>query len=205
VIDNGIGISKEKQSIIFTPFEQADGGIDRQFGGVGLGLTISKNVVELMGGEIWVESEPGKGSKFAFTVKLKIPADRPAVFNGKTALLVEDNEINREILIALLEETQMRLECAENGLEALELFSADPSKYDIIYMDINMPVMDGIESTRRIRALGIPEGAAVPIVAVTANALPEEVETYISAGMNDYVSKPVELATLLGKTSKYLM
>ena len=207
VTDNGIGIPIEKQRSIFIPFEQADGGIDRQYGGVGLGLTISKNIVELMGGELWVESEPEKGSTFTFTVKLhtKTPDEENkniSVLAGKKALLVDDVEINREIILALLEDTQMQIDCAENGRQALDLFSADPRKYDIIYMDINMSVMDGLEATRRIRALGTPESASVPIIAITANAIPEEVEEYINAGMNDHLVKPVDMISLLNKTVK---
>ena len=209
VTDNGVGIPKDKQSKIFIPFEQADGGIDRQFDGVGLGLTISKNIIELMGGEIWVESEPGKGSTFAFTVKLRITSDEDSAipiynYEDKTAMLVDDVIINREIVMALLEDTKIGIDCAENGQQALDLFRADPKRYNIIFMDINMPVMDGVEATRRIRALGI-EGANVPIVAITANTLPDEVEKYREAGMTAHIGKPVDMDDLWNKTAMYII
>ena len=209
VIDNGIGITKEQRENLFVPFEQGDGGIDRRFGGAGLGLAISKHIVELMDGEIWVQSEPGKGSKFSFTCTMKIKApdnktDAPLSFAGKTALLVDDVEINREIIMAMLEDTQLIIECAGNGIEALEMFSSATHKYDIIMMDINMPEMDGVEATRRIRALGTPEGERVPIIAVTANIRPEEVEKYFEAGMNDHIGKPVDFDKLLSSLNKFL-
>ena len=208
IIDNGIGMSAEQQLRLFIPFEQADGGIDRKFGGAGLGLAISKHIVMLMGGEISVESKPGKGSKFILTIKTGLRApeaqeDDPVSLEGKTALLAEDVEINREIVIAMLEGTGLQIECAENGRIALDLFTAVPGKYDVILMDVNMPEMDGVEATRKIRALDVPEGAAVPIIAMTANVLMSEVETYLDAGMTDHVGKPVDFDKLLNKLYKY--
>jgi len=206
VSDNGIGISKEQKEKIFTLFEQADGGIDRKFGGVGSGLYIAKHIAEMMGGDILIESEPGKGSKFIFIAKLKIKSlnnDAPLSFKGKTALLADDVAINREIIIAMLEETQIKIECAENGREALELFKANPDKFDIIFMDINMPEMDGVEATRQIRSLKTPKGKEVPIIAVTANVLPEEVAGYIKAGMNSCVGKPVDFDILVQIIDKH--
>ena len=210
VIDTGIGISQEQREKIFIPFEQADGGIDRKFGGTGLGLAISKHIVTMMGGMIWVESEPGKGSKFAFTIKaqLKSPEtkdDSPTSLAGKTALLAEDMEINREIVIAMLEDTRLRIICAENGREALDLFKSAPDKFDIILMDINMPVMDGMEATRRIRAFEAERNSKnrIPIIAMTANVLMSEVESYLDAGMTDHIGKPVDFDKLLSKLYKY--
>jgi CheY-like chemotaxis protein len=209
IIDNGIGISKEQQENLFVPFEQADGGIDRKFGGAGLGLPISKHIIELMNGEIWIESEPGKGSKFAFTMKAQLKAtetqdDGPVSFEGKTALLVEDVEINREIVIALLEDTELQRECAENGREALELYTAAPERFDVILMDINMPEMDGVEATRQIRALETSNERQIPIIAMTANVLTSEVETYFAVGMNDHVGKPIDFDKLMNTLMKYL-
>jgi len=209
VIDNGIGMSEDQRVKLFLPFEQADGGIDRKYGGTGLGLAISKHIVGLMGGEIWVESALGKGSKFAFTVQVRLrtpePKDEnPISLNGKVALLAEDVEINREIVMAMLEDTGLQIVCAENGKEALEMFSSEPDKFDVILMDINMPEMDGVDATGRIRALGMPEGARVPIIAMTANVLMSEVETYLSAGMTDHIGKPVDFDKLLNKLYKYL-
>ena len=209
IVDNGIGVSKEQMEILFVPFEQADGGVDRKFGGVGLGLTISKHIIEKMGGRIWVESEPGKGSKFAFTVTLQVKnsyeEDSGLIsLKGRTMLLVEDVEINREIVIAMMESTGMQIECAVNGREAVEVFSSSPGKFDVIVMDINMPEMDGIEATRRIRAMAAPEGARVPIIAMTANVLADEVEKYLAAGMNSHIGKPVDFVKFMGMLEKAL-
>jgi len=202
VTDDGIGIEKEQQEKLFTVFEQVDGGIDRQYGGVGSGLYIARHIVEMMDGNIWVESEPGKGSTFTFTAKLK--AVPQTGFAGKTALLVDDVDINREIVIALLEDTEITIECAVNGQEALDMYAADPEKYDLIIMDINMPVMDGTEATRQIRANEHPRRKTIPIIAMTANVLPEEVAGYLEAGMNDHIGKPVDLELLIQMLNKYL-
>jgi signal transduction histidine kinase/DNA-binding response OmpR family regulator len=209
VTDNGIGISKEQQKTIFTAFEQVDGGIDRKYGGAGLGLYISKKIVEMMAGKIWVESEPGIGSKFVFTftANIKMPDakdDKTVSLNGKTVLLVDDIEINREIVMTALEDTGMVFVCAANGRKAVELFEADPAKYDFILMDINMPEMDGVEATRHIRSLDAPEGARVPIMAMTANTSPDDVETYLAAGMVDYIGKPVDFKEAVRKISLYI-
>ena len=208
VTDNGIGMSEEQRKKLFIPFEQADGGIDRKYGGVGLGLAVSRYIIGLMGGEIWAESEPGRGSRFAFTVKMRLRTPEvkeagPTSLDGKTALLAEDVEINREIVIAMLEETGLKIVCAENGSEALDMFSTDPGRYDVILMDINMPGMDGAEATRRIRALGTPEGTRVPIIAMTANVLMSEVETYLADGMTDHIGKPIDFDELINKLNKY--
>jgi CheY-like chemotaxis protein len=163
-----------------------------------------------MGGQIWVESEQGKGSKFTLVFKAQIntggQADdgKPISFAGKTALLVDDVEINREIIMAMIEDTGIKIECAGNGREALELFSADPGKFDIILMDINMPVMDGVEATQRIRALATPGSDQVPILAMTANVLTDEVENYKAVGINDHIGKPVNFDVLINLLRKYL-
>ncbi|MCL2678110.1 MAG: ATP-binding protein, partial [Clostridiales bacterium] len=209
VIDNGLGMTKEQREKLFIPFEQADGGITRKAGGAGLGLAISKHIIGLMGGEIWAESQFGKGSKFSFTVKaqLKAPAakdDAPLSLEGKTALLAEDVEINREIVIAMLEGSGLQIVCAENGRATVEAFSADPGRFDVILMDINMPEMDGVEAARRIRTLATPQSARVPIIAMTANVLMSEVDKYLAAGMTDHIGKPVDFDKLLSKLYKYL-
>ncbi|MCL1847150.1 MAG: response regulator [Coriobacteriia bacterium] len=343
VSDTGIGIDDEQKARLFKSFEQAESGISRKFGGTGLGLAISKGIVELMGGEIWVDSELGKGSTFNFTIKLqgaddekqvessversgimilvasskaediaffesfakrfgvhisqlssgeevlehlrfhvpydlclfdwqlpgmdgielarrlrgwgdvseiailasgldvnrieaeakeagvdrclskplfpstvleaihgvigldKIVADTEAHatikplddFSGKRVLLAEDIEVNREIACALLEPTNLVLEIAENGRIAVEMFERDPRRYDLILMDVQMPEMDGLEATRKIRELDVPWARQVPVFAMTANVFREDVEKCLASGMNGHVGKPINLDELI--------
>jgi len=209
VIDNGIGIPKNKMNIIFTAFEQVDGGMNRKYGGAGLGLSLSKAIIENMGGKILVESEPKRGSRFSFTFRaqMKKPVaetESTESLSGKTMLLVDDIDINREIVMAILDETQIQFVCAANGREAVETFSSNPGKFDIILMDINMPEMDGMEATRRIRALGTNEGTGVPIIALTANTAPEDVEKYLAAGMTDHIGKPVDFEKIFRKINTHI-
>jgi CheY-like chemotaxis protein len=360
VTDSGIGISSEQQARLFTPFGQADGSISRKFGGTGLGLVISKRIVEMMGGRIWVESKPRQGAKFSFTVDVGYAEDEkkqsllcggvnwknmrvlvvdgtkedreyfeeiasclglkcdavpdadsacsmiksngpydiyfadcnmlgalgglgepgaggedlvrriselgerdPVVimmsptewvapddckqaggtrrflpkplfassiadcvneclcpenlmpgagmnpgrsysFAGNRLLLAEDVAINREIVIALLEPTSIEIDCAENGSEALRLFSASPGRYDLILMDVQMPEMDGYEATRRIRALDVPRAGDIPIIAMTANVFREDIERCIESGMNDHIGKPLDFDEVLVKLREYL-
>jgi len=222
VTDSGIGISPEHQEKIFNMFEQAESGTTRNYGGTGLGLPITKRIIELMGGSISIISKLGEGSKFAFTVKLlRDTSDtRPDIvkkislqdiygaFTGKRLLLAEDIEINREILISLLDGTGFIIDTAENGLEAINKIktasSGDP--YDLIFMDMQMPQMDGLEATRQIRAFEDEKypGKRMPIVAMTANVFKEDIERCLAAGMNDHIGKPLELDTVYEKLKKYL-
>ena len=350
VKDTGIGISPEQHARLFTSFEQAESNTSRKFGGTGLGLAISQNIVALMDGEIWVESELGKGATFAFTVKLKrapddknderidvvnkqdirvlvvddepetleyfialaqrigfkcdvaadggkaleilsgnakydicfvdwkMPGmngielsrairanakDEPIIImisaydwllvekdaqdagvdgflskplfssdvmdcingyvgakiisnsdkseqgieeslKGYRVLLAEDIEINREIVQSLLAPTQLDIDCAVNGVEAVQMFSASPERYDMIFMDIQMPEMDGIAATKRIRELGTQKALKIPIVAMTANVFKEDVERCISAGMNDHIGKPIDYDDMLKMLKQYL-
>ncbi|MDR1178337.1 MAG: response regulator [Spirochaetaceae bacterium] len=352
VNDTGIGITGEQKDRLFSSFEQADSGTSRKFGGTGLGLAISKRIVEMMGGKIWVESEPGRGSTFAFVIQAeradeKEPAGllnpgvnwknlrvlmvddsfdtreyfssmmkkhgaacdtarggeeaaamiesngpydlyfvdwrmpgmdgielsrlikqgqplsksviimissaewntiageareagvdkflpkpllpssvincinecigltgqtEPGVtdaasqdnFSGYTMLLAEDVDINREIVLAILEPTGLVIDCAENGAEAFRKFSGDPRRYDMIFMDVQMPEMDGYEATRKIRALDHPWAGAVPIVAMTANVFRDDVEQCIEAGMNDHIGKPLDLDDVMARLRKFL-
>ncbi|WP_424244585.1 PAS domain S-box-containing protein [Elusimicrobium posterum] len=355
VEDNGIGISKEQQARLFRSFEQADGSISRKFGGTGLGLAISKSIVELMGGEIHVESELGHGSKFIFTIEarkgqshkapkldksinmdnLRILAvdDAPEIreyflnimgmlgikcevagsgeealqmidknldnpyniifvdwmmpsmngvelaqkikqkgldksviimisvaewseiepeankagierfigkplfpsalvdiinecmtgavkhaqerneqlpssikpdLQGRTILVAEDIDINREIMIAFMEGTNAKIEFAHNGRQAVDAFTNNPGKYSAILMDIQMPEMDGFEATRAIRAMGTEEAKNIPIIAMTANVFAEDIQRCLEAGMNDHLGKPVNIESMFAKLSKYL-
>jgi signal transduction histidine kinase/CheY-like chemotaxis protein len=358
VVDSGIGIDEDQQQRLFSSFEQADSSISRKFGGTGLGLAISKQIVEMMGGTIEVQSQPGKGSTFAFTVRLgqgreevqapmdaginrrnlralviddepevreyfldiaarfgfacdtaasgedaleaiqksdpyticfvdwklpgingielsrkikeirdtppivimisatewslieadarsagvdkflpkplfpssildcineslglerlHVPEENPPVekncFEGRRILLTEDVEINREIVLALLESTKLVIDCAENGLEAVKRYSENPALYDMIFMDIQMPEMDGDEATRQIRAFEEEQRKktdadrpwGIPIVAMTANVFREDIEKCLAAGMNDHVGKPLDMEEILQKLRKYL-
>jgi CheY-like chemotaxis protein/anti-sigma regulatory factor (Ser/Thr protein kinase) len=346
VIDTGIGIDEEQRARLFSPFQQADNSTSRNFGGTGLGLAISKRIVEMLGGRIWIESEPGKGSTFAFTIqavrgeapsnglltpgvnwsnirvlavdddtevlgyfkeiassfgiscdvvssgpevitlleqgkfydiyfidwkmpgmngieltkKIKErsggnsvvtmisstewntieaeatgagvekflpkplfpsavadcisgcigtgvgPSEKGAPcaidsFAGYRVLLVEDVKINREIVLALLEPTELEIDCVENGEDALRVFKENPERYDMIFMDIQMPKMDGYEATRQIRALG---AKTIPIIAMTANVFREDIEKCFAAGMNDHVGKPLDLDEVMTKLRDYL-
>ena len=351
VTDTGIGISPEQQTRLFQSFQQADSSTSRKFGGTGLGLTISKGIVEMMGGDIWIESELGKGATFAFTVKVKrgdidekelmgyglnwsdirilvadndadtmaffkkitgefgaqcdtvlngrealrlieqngicniyfigwelpdmngfelvkalremdpsgdkstiamfsdvnafetfekdakemgvdifatkplfpsniidttneilglkkhtevIAEETEAVFDGRCILLAEDVEINREIVLSMFETTLLKIDCAVNGREAVEMFSAAPGKYDMIFMDVQMPEMDGYEATSTIRALDVPRGKNVPIIAMTANVFKEDVEKCLASGMNDHIGKPIDFDEVMKVLSRYL-
>jgi signal transduction histidine kinase/DNA-binding response OmpR family regulator len=358
VIDTGIGISAEQQTRVFTSFEQADSNTSRKFGGTGLGLAISKRIVEMMGGKIWLESEPNKGSTFAFTIQAKknteiqdgllkdglawnevrilavdddlyirdyfsdmaqrfnfycdtassgeeaidkiekqgpydiyfidwkmpgmngiettrrikelvddgngrtrksvaimisatewnmieqeargagvdkflskplfpsyivdtintclgldniltveeIPREGPDDFEGHYILLAEDVDINREIVQALLEPTRLSIDCAENGIEAVRLFTENPDKYEIIFMDVQMPEMDGYEATRKIRELEhkMNTERAIPIIAMTANVFREDIEKCLEAGMNGHLGKPLDLEDVLKKLRRHL-
>jgi len=130
---------------------------------------------------------------------------KTADFRGHTILLAEDVELNREIVIALLESTNLAVECAENGEQALNMFSGSPEKYGMIFMDLQMPVMDGFEATRRIRALDSPFAKKIPIVAMTANVFREDIERCLEAGMNDHIGKPLDYDEVLKKLQTFLM
>jgi signal transduction histidine kinase/CheY-like chemotaxis protein len=216
ITDTGIGISAEQREHLFQSFQQASIGTARTYGGTGLGLALSKQIVELMGGQIWVESEPGLGSTFGFTIRAlraegaitqeaePVEELKPNEFAGFKVLLVEDVEVNREIVIALLADSGLEIDEAANGEEALEMVAADPGRYQFILMDVQMPVMDGDEATRRIRALDDERARTVPIVAMTANVFREDIERSLKVGMNAHLGKPIYLATLVDLLRRYL-
>jgi len=217
VKDTGMGMTEEQRNKLFNAFVQAESSTSREFGGTGLGLTISKSIVEKMDGRIWVESEFGKGSSFIFEIKLEqttneITTDPGAVlkhteetpdFSGITLLLAEDIEINREIFISLLAETQVKIDTAENGLIAVEKFKQNPEQYDVIIMDVQMPEMDGYSAARNIRSLDIERAKTIPIIAMTANVFKEDIDRCLEAGMNDHLAKPIVVDTVIDKIRHY--
>jgi signal transduction histidine kinase/CheY-like chemotaxis protein len=220
VQDFGIGIEPDHIEKLFNPFEQADGSISRKYGGTGLGLSISKSFIELMDGTFWVESEgDGKGSLFAFTIRVRckefVPKEKIDFFtendemqydfSGKRVLIVDDVEINQEIILELLESTGIETATASDGEDALTKFlSSPPGYYDLILMDVQMPVMDGLTATERIRSSLHLDAKKVIIVAMTANVMQDDINNVLKSGMNDHLGKPVELDIMLEKLDKYL-
>ncbi|MDR3289208.1 MAG: response regulator [Peptococcaceae bacterium] len=216
VRDTGIGIAEEKREDIFKPFEQGGADVTRSYGGTGLGLAISQNIVRLFGGEITLESAVGEGSAFRFAIWLaeteaNLPdeiaiTDVAGKFAGKAALLVDDVEINRIIVMSLLETTGIKIDEAEDGDVAVEMFKNSPEgTYDVVLMDVQMPRMDGYEATLAIRALERRDAKEVPIIALTANAFKEDIDRGVAAGMSSYLAKPIEFEKLVEVMYKYFM
>jgi PAS domain S-box-containing protein len=228
VSDTGIGISTEKHKLIFDPFAQADTSTTRKYGGTGLGLTISKRLVHLMGGDIWLESDIGQGARFHFTVRLasaessslqsirtQSPATRHdpvhhlAVDDGRLSsnslhvLLVEDNLVNQRLASRMLEKRGHRVEVAGNGREALEALERAP--FDLVFMDVQMPEMDGFEATAAIRAKETNSSAHLPIIALTAHAMAGYREKCLAAGMDNYLTKPLQPSELDTVLDSYLV
>ncbi|MCK4762489.1 MAG: response regulator [Candidatus Aminicenantes bacterium] len=220
VRDTGIGIPGDQQESIFEMFQQADGTIGRDYGGTGLGLAISRQIANLMAGDVWVESEVGQGSTFHFTAFFEksqqhsraddspaagqeesCPGETGEAVTSPYILLVEDNAVNRRLAQFMLTKGGCRLDMVHNGREAVDTYSADPGKYDLIFMDVNMPQMDGLEAARLIREKGFTD---VPIVAITAHALKEDRQKCLDAGMNDYISKPIKQGAVFGMIKKWV-
>jgi len=209
VADQGIGMSEEQSSKLFRAFEQADMSITKRFGGTGLGLFISKSIVELMGGNIKVESEQGKGSTFFFEIRLNIckkpnkkdisnTASVVYDFSTLRALICDDIEINRVIVTEMLAGTGIIYEEASNGREAVDMFSSSPpAHFDLILMDMQMPEMDGCEAAKVIRAMAREDSKKVTIVAMTANAMQADIELALISGMNAHVAKPIDMENLM--------
>lgn len=208
VKDTGVGIPADKLDEVFEPFTQAEGSTARQYEGTGLGLSICRKIVELMGGEIWVESEEGDGCLFHFTVRCEVVGDeirpelvRPPALETKPAdvptmnvLLVEDGRANQLVATRFLERRGHHVKVAVNGSEAVRMW--EEGSYDAILMDIHMPEMNGFEATRIIREKGEALGRHTPIIAMTANAMQGDREACLAEGMDDYLAKPVRAAEL---------
>jgi signal transduction histidine kinase/CheY-like chemotaxis protein len=220
VTDTGIGITPEQHARLFDSFEQADSKTTRKYGGTGLGLAISKSILDIMGGHITVESNVESGSVFTFVVHLRrgevdggeLPeadgddedTDVYYDFEGHCILLAEDIDINREIVIAMLEDTKVTIDCAQNGAEAIKMLIASPERYSVILMDLHMPEVDGYEATKRIRELGIPGVAQIPIIALTASVFKDDVEKCLAVGMVDHIGKPLDISVMLKTIYKHI-
>jgi CheY-like chemotaxis protein/HPt (histidine-containing phosphotransfer) domain-containing protein len=215
VADTGSGIPAEKVPLIFEKFTQADSSISRKYGGTGLGLAITKRLVELQGGQIRVESRVGRGSTFTVEIpfatapavaaavepRQEQPAESPGARQARL-LLVEDNAVNQRVVLAMLRKKDYKIDVANNGQEALDKLERATQPYNLILMDVQMPVLDGLETTRAIRRNRNWDN--LPIVAMTAHAMLGDRERCLQAGMNAYVSKPVQQAGLIAVIEQYL-
>ena len=222
VKDSGIGLADEQQKRLFNAFEQADGSITRKYGGTGLGLAICKKILNALGGDIWVVSKPNQGACFFF--ELEADLGEPISETGKEAsvqkttearersydwkkysiLLADDVDINREIIEITLGDTGVNIVSVENGVEVIEEFTKDGSHFDLILMDVQMPVMDGLSATKKIRSMDNPGAKEIPIVAMTANAFKEDIDICVAAGMNAHIAKPISMDAFYTVLEKYL-
>lgn len=218
VTDTGIGISQEFQDRIFEPFEQEQAATSRRYGGTGLGLAISNNFVKMMGGTLTLHSQPGKGSQFIIRLTLpkasiepgqsssQAPEKKPlADLAGTQILLAEDHPINAEIIRILLEKNGAQVTLATNGKEAVQLFTAVPEKnYSLILMDIQMPLMGGLEASRTIRKMARKDAVSIPIIGLSANAFQADIDKALQSGMNGYLSKPIDVTKLFDTIGKFI-
>ena len=220
ISDSGIGISEDFQKVLFEPFTQENRNDASEMRGSGLGLAIVKKIVEAMGGTITVKSKLGKGTAFTFSLDYdyvareslqknapdgEASAADDSVLAGKHVLLCEDHPMNQEIAKALLEEKNMTVTVADDGEQGVEKFrESSPGFYDVVLMDIRMPVMDGYEAARQLRALPRRDAETVPIIAMTADAFAEDIQKCREAGMNDHIAKPLDITALFDTLAKYM-
>ncbi len=218
IADTGIGIDKKFLPKVFDAFEQEYAGNTTLYGGTGLGLAISRNIVHLMQGDIQVKSQKGKGTTFVVSIELFSAGTQEAAaglkergrpdkvdFHGAHLLLAEDNEINREIAQSLLEMWGFQVDAVADGLQAVEQFQKNPENYyDVVFMDVRMPFMDGLTAARRIRSCGRRDSRQIPILAMTANAFEEDMRKSLEAGMNEHLTKPIEPDAVYRALRKYL-
>ena len=216
VKDTGIGMSPEFAERVFEAFEREKTSTVSGIQGTGLGMAITKSIVELMGGDIKVKTEQGKGTEFIINLKFELAEEKveeensdehsDVNFEGKHLLLVDDIDVNREIATMLLTTAGFVIDTARNGKEAVEKVSeSKPGDFDAVLMDIQMPIMDGYEATKKIRSLKNSELAKIPIIAMTANAFSEDVQNAKNAGMNGHIAKPIDVPTMLEVLKKVLM
>jgi signal transduction histidine kinase len=208
--DNGIGIPKDKQELIFKPFSQADNSITKAYGGTGLGLAIINNLLQYMNTTISLESEENEGSKFYFTLKLQIAkhfnspiqnlkSTHTSINKNSKILIAEDNSMNQQLMEAMLSELNLKADIVNNGEEAIK--KSQENDYNIIFMDINMPVCDGISATKTIRKLNKNH---IPIIALTANAIKGDTQKYLDSGMDEHITKPINFEKLKECLERYL-
>ncbi|MHB8123435.1 MAG: response regulator [Desulfuromonadaceae bacterium] len=213
VRDSGIGMTEEQQARLFKPFAQADASITRKYGGTGLGLAICQQLAEMMGGKISVSSEPGNGSEFTFAIRYAIGSLLPTqtraetddtekigALRGAQVLLVEDNEFNQMVATEMLESAGLSVTLAVNGEQALEKLRTET--FDAVLMDVQMPVLDGLEATRRLRTMSGLD--TLPVIALTAHAMAQDRQRCLDAGMNDYISKPIDIGELRRLLAKWI-
>ncbi len=212
VKDNGIGMSSEFVDKLFMPFERERSSTVSRIQGTGLGMAITKNILDLMGGDIEVQTTKGEGTEFILTFSLPVVepeveeyhSEQAVRLEGLRVLLAEDNEVNTEIATMILEQAGVLVDPAENGKVAVEKVKAAPDAYDLILMDIQMPVMDGYAAARAIRSLPSASAASVPIIAMTANAFAEDIHAAEAAGMNGHIAKPIDISIMMTTISDVL-
>jgi CheY-like chemotaxis protein len=212
--DNGMGMSENFLKTIYEPFTRANSSTVSGIQGTGLGMSITKNIVEMMGGSIQIFSEENKGTEVVLSIDFKLHGKKSVgsqmqigdfSFKGKKILLVEDNEMNRQIACDILDDNGFIVFTAENGKQAVELMqNAKPGQYDLVLMDVQMPIMDGFAATRAIRMLPAGYQSRIPIVAMTANAFEEDRKAALDAGMDEHISKPIDIDKMKYILSRFL-